>query len=138
MKFEEDEYSPAELHKRKKQPFERCFSLYLGPCMRMLRKDSSISAFVGLCSLTCFNDATIRKLTITSKSHELTFPRCTRLHVSIWFGYFQAPKNVAIFSAIHIKNPMSTKESAKRHTVTSSIHLVCNPCLPKDNDDKPR
>lgn len=29
----------------------------------------------GIFPLTCFNVATIRKLTITNKSHELTFPR---------------------------------------------------------------
>jgi hypothetical protein len=29
----------------------------------------------GIFPLTCFNVATMRKLTITNKSHELTFPR---------------------------------------------------------------
>lgn len=65
---------------------------------------------VRLC-LTCFNEATMKKLTITSNNQELNLPTWTIFHPSVWFGYSHAPKNVAIFSAIQIKNPISTKES---------------------------
>ena len=51
------------------------------------------------------------KVMITSNDHELHFAMWTVDQTPSWCGYFQMPKNVAIFSASQMKKPISTKLS---------------------------
>jgi hypothetical protein len=57
----------------------------------------------------CFRFATMVKVMITSSDHELHLPTWTLVHVRIWSGYLQTPKNVLRFSASQMKNPIRRK-----------------------------
>ena len=62
----------------------------------------------------CFKFATIVKVMTSSNDHEIHFPRWTTAQAPTCFEYRHTPKNVLMFSASQMKNPMSTNDSGCR------------------------
>jgi hypothetical protein len=64
-----------------------------------------------MCALTlmCLRFATMVKIMMTSKDHELHLPMCTADHALSWFGDFHTSKEVRMVSASQMKKPNKHK-----------------------------
>ena len=63
-------------------------------------------------ALNRLSSATIMILTITNNPHDVILCQETIFQPACWYAYFQAPKNVATFSASQIKKPIIVNDKS--------------------------